>query len=148
MKTLNNKILPRGIRNNNPCNLIKTNNNWIGKIEHGKSNDKVFEQFTTMVTGIRAGVIDIVGDIKKGKNTIEKLINEFAPPSENNTKKYIQTVSNKLKINKNDEIEVNEKTIFEIIKAIIRIENGRLGTIVTDEQIRIGIETANINKRK
>lgn len=139
--------MSRGIKNNNPCNLIKTNINWLGKIE-GK--DRVFETFKSMEYGIRAAAIDIHGDItKKKKNTIRKVINEFAPPNENNTDNYINFVAKKLGWGEDEEIKGTEKEIIQLIKAIITIENGKIWALVVgDETIVKGVELANLNKRK
>lgn len=146
MWRLNNKVIPRGIRNNNPMNLVRTKDKWLGKIEKGK--DKVFEQFERMEYGIRAGGIDIAGDIKKGKNTVEKLIGEFAPPHENNTKAYIAVVARDLKIRKEEVIEVNEENLKKLVRAIINHENGAMARLVTDKEIEIGVKMININKYK
>ena len=45
----------RGIRNNNPFNIKKSPNKWLGK--KSVSSDPVFEQFETMDYGIRAGIV-------------------------------------------------------------------------------------------
>lgn len=79
---LGRKDLTRGIRNNNPGNLRVTPDKWVGKIPLSQNTDlnKSFEQFTEIKYGIRAMLIDLLGDIGKGKDTIRKLISEYAPP--------------------------------------------------------------------
>jgi hypothetical protein len=47
--------------------------------------DPAFEQFKTMAYGIRAMLIDIIGKHKRGLDTIQELINVWAPPIENDT---------------------------------------------------------------
>lgn len=80
----------RGIRNKNPFNIRKSmNNNWLGKID---GSDRDFETFNSMVLGLRAGLKLLFTYIDRGDNTIEKIIQRFAPPSENSTNAYIEYV--------------------------------------------------------
>lgn len=137
--------LPRGMRNKNPMNLVKTKINWIGKVE--KSTDRTFEQFTRMEYGIRAGAMDIANDIRKGKNTVEKLIEEFAPSSENNTKAYIRNVCKRIGVQEWEVLEVKEKLIVEIVRVIIDHENGTRGKLISNETIKKGVEMLNLNKQ-
>jgi len=114
----------RGIRNNNPGNIKKSNTKWQGKIgEDGK-----FEIFDTPENGIRALTRIIKTYNNKYKlNTISGIITKWAPPRENDTKTYIKNVSNRVGINPNDKINVNDKTLMsKLIKAIIQQENGNM----------------------
>lgn len=138
-------MIPRGIRNNNPMNLIKTEIRWLGKIE---STDTKFEQFKTMEWGIRAGAIDLTTDMKRGYNTIESLISKFAPSNENDTENYIRTVCKSLKRKRNEKLKTDNDTLFELIKIIIRIENGYLSKLISDKKIKESIELINIKNFK
>lgn len=83
--------ITRGMRNNNPFNIRKSSNNWYGKIP-GK--DKEFEVFDTAVHGYRAGLVLLrTYYIKYRCDTIRKVIERFAPSSENNTVAYIDWLS-------------------------------------------------------
>lgn len=83
---------PRGIRNNNPLNLRKSKNAWLGKIVPG--SDPEFEQFVDMLHGIRAAFINTRTILKRNPNcTLEKFISIWAPATENNTTAYIIRVS-------------------------------------------------------
>ena len=120
---LNRTDLPRGIRNNNPGNLVRSNNAWIGKIPYNQSMDTRFEQFIELRYGIRALMRDIYSDItKKNKKTVVELISEFAPDFENNTTAYINTVI-KL-IGSNIIGELTQDKMIAICKAIVLVENG------------------------
>lgn len=135
---LGQKNLARGIRNNNPGNLVYTNNAWIGKIPYSKNTDdgKKFEQFTELKYGIRAMLIDILGDIGKGKNTIRKLISEYAPPNENNTTNYVNVVSKAMSMQPDQVIkEVDFTFMLQLSKAIIKHENGNDAKLVADSDI-------------
>jgi hypothetical protein len=128
--------IARGIRNNNPGNLISTNIDWQGKIPFSKNTDGKFEQFTSMDFGIRAMFKDLINDINKGKNTVRKLINEYAPPSENNTAQYIKDVCTSIGVTPDQKItSVNGEFLFMLAKAIIKKENGKDSVLVKDAQI-------------
>lgn len=132
--------LPRGIRNNNPGNLIRTASDWIGKVPFAQSTDSQFEQFTHVEYGLRAMAYDIIGDISKGKNTLTALITEYAPPSENDTAAYINSVSNQTGVGANDTIPLSVDTLVAIMQAKIVVENGpSAGNYVTEDMIREGI---------
>lgn len=120
---LNRNDLPRGLRNNNPGNLVRSNNAWLGKIPYNQSLDSRFEQFIELRYGIRALMRDIYSDYtKKNKKTVVELINEFAPDFENNTAAYINTV---VKIIGSNLIgELTHDKMIAICKAIIYVENG------------------------
>ena len=83
--------LTRGIRNKNPFNIRKSNNSWRGKT--ALNPDKEFERFTSMDYGLRAGFLLLRNAyLAKGFNTVEKIINRYAPSSENNTDAYIKYI--------------------------------------------------------
>lgn len=117
--------LPRGIRNNNPGNLIKTSIGWFGKIPHDKNTDSRFEQFESIPYGIRAMLKDIKSDITgKGQNTIRKLIGAYAPEFENNTTSYINNVAASVGISADAVLTPNNETLKKLGMAIIKSENG------------------------
>lgn len=119
--------LPRGIRNNNPGNLVITRIPWKGKVPRAKNTDGKFEQFVTMEWGLRAMMMDVRGDIvKDGKNTIRTLITEYAPKWENDTLGYINVVSKKVGLKPDQVIPVDKNTMTRLIEAIITHENGGL----------------------
>ena len=69
----------RGIRNKNPFNIRRSNNSWRGKT--ALNPDKEFERFTSMDYGLRAGFLLLRNAyLSKGFNTVELIINRFAPP--------------------------------------------------------------------
>ncbi|TRX29648.1 hypothetical protein FNW25_01430 [Flavobacterium franklandianum] len=134
-------VLARGIRNKNPGNLVLTNIAWFGKISGKNNTDGKFEQFETIEYGIRAMFKDLVNDINKGKNTVRKLINEYAPPSENNTTQYIKDVSQSIGVKADDVItSINQDFLLKLGKAIIRKENGSDASKITDAQIIKGMK--------
>ncbi len=146
---LNRKDLPRGLRNNNPGNLIKTNETWLGKVPHASNPDSRFEQFIELRYGIRAKFRDLITDINKGKNTITSLIHEFAPPFENNTASYIATVVRLTGISALSKIELTQETLISLAKAISYVENGSDFTkYVTDKDYQDAMDILGINLPK
>lgn len=140
---LNKKGLARGIRNNNPGNLVFTKIAWQGKISKSENTDldNHFEQFTDIVFGVRAMLKDLINDINKGRNTVSKLIHEYAPPFENDTNKYIEHVSKSLGLKPNDKITaINSSFLLLLARAIITKENGKKdGSFVRDIDIKKAI---------
>lgn len=122
---------PRGIRNNNPGNLIFTNINWTGKLPKEQNKDRRFEMFIAPEYGIRAMIKDIKNDIEKGKNTVPALMTEYAPRFENNTDAYIQTVCKDLKVSATAKLLPTKNTLRLLVHSISRVENG--GNFITNE---------------
>lgn len=118
----NKKKIPRGIRNNNPLNL-RVGNNWIGEV--GDSTDPTFEQFTEMKWGVRAAFMVLRNYIVRLEcNTLRKIISRWAPPSENNTEKYIESVSKLSGIRMEEKIPWDEYTLIRLFNAMCFVENG------------------------
>ena len=127
--------IPRGVRNNNPGNIVITHIPWYGKVPVGKNTDGKFEQFVKMEFGIRAMMMDIRSDMtKKGMNTVKKLISSYAPPSENDTQSYINAVAKSLGVGIDTPLTADKKTLTGLAGAIIRHENGGMWGI-SEEQI-------------
>lgn len=123
------KIEPRGIRNNNPLNIRK-GSSWQG--EKHPQTDKSFEQFESMQYGVRAGFIILrkymsgYNGLTEKFNTIEKIIRRWAPPSENNTKAYIEQVSKLTGIPSTLKISFSQRSyMVAIVDAMIRVECGQ-----------------------
>lgn len=116
---------PRGIRNNNPGN-IRWGADWQGLKKDGKSQDPSFCVFINPEYGIRA-LAKLLRNYQRlyGLNTPRKIINRYAPPNENQTQAYIQSVAQQLGIQPDTPVDLNEEaTLLVFIKAIIRFENG------------------------
>lgn len=121
--------LPRGIRNNNPLNIRK-GNNWKG--EKKVQVDKAFEEFESLQMGLRAGFIILRNyqrislAPKMRANTIRKIINRWAPPSENNTLKYIEIVAKRSGLNPDELIAYRDKPrMLAVVEAMCFVECGQ-----------------------
>lgn len=136
MQYLNNILFARGLRNNNPGNLIRTSIAWQKKLPFAISQDLHFEQFETLVYGIRAQVMDLIHDINKGKNTVKKLISEYAPASENDTNSYINIVCSSIGVTPNQILtNINELFLTNLLKSIYKVELGKDASLVLDADI-------------
>lgn len=120
--------LPRGMRNNNPGNIIKTNIQWVGKIT--PSSDVRFEQFQTMEYGLRALYKNLITKIKRYDGNIASIITEWAPPNENNTQGYIDIVTQRLG---KRTVDLTRPDLIKLAEQIVKIENGNAGYLLTPE---------------
>lgn len=131
--TPNPKGVTRGERNNNPGNLNFAKQAGA-RLEGGKGSR--FAAFSTEIEGLKALYnqlkLHYTGRSYKARQkghalqTISDIIEAWAPPNENNTKAYIASVSKKLGIGANQRLNFNDsKTVTELMKAIVGVENGR-----------------------
>jgi len=132
------KSKPRGIRNNNPGNIKRSNIQWQGKVPFSQSTDQVFEQFTAYKWGIRAMILDVANDIiYDDLDTITKVIMEY---SATNQAPYIIFVSNKAKIAPNAYIQATKSTLRKLIPAMAEFEQGE--PAINDVQFDAGYQAA------
>lgn len=113
--------MPRGIRNNNPGNIRHAKVLWQG--EAATQTDPSFVQFTKPEFGIRAIAKILITYKKNGINTLGAAISRWAPPSENNTYAYIQTVCKDCGVGQYDPVDL-EGLLPKLIPSIINHENG------------------------
>ena len=118
-------MLSRGYRNNNPLNIRRSRDKWKGMSP--KQTDPHFEQFQTMAYGYRAAFVLLRTYRQKyGYNTIRKIVKRWAPPSENNTDRYIENVSRWTGIAPDKLIAGQDaNAMIAIVAAMSRMENGR-----------------------
>lgn len=120
----NSRIIPRGIRNNNPLN-IRIGNVWLGEVRDPTDPD--FEQFISMVYGVRAGFVLIRRYIRHyHRTTIPQVIAAWAPSSENNTTAYIDKVCKVSGIERDVQLKFeDEDQMVALIDAMILVECGQ-----------------------
>lgn len=129
----------RGLINNNPGNIRFTPNiNWAG----ATGQQGGFVAFETPEAGIRAMATNLLTySSQYNLNTVQGIINRWAPPKENNTKGYIDKVSTALGVKPNEQIDVRDPaTMQSLVAAIIQVENGKQPYPV--ETIQAGINYA------
>ena len=128
------KQLPRGLRNNNPCNIRKNNIVYAGEIV--PSQDEAFKQFSTMSYGYRATfVVLYTYQHRYGLDTIAKMISRFAPSNENHTEAYINSVADRSGVSANGRITAtNGDVMIPIVAAMSFVENGVEASIADVEK--------------
>lgn len=121
---MQNNLDPRGIRNNNPGNIRLSATRWLG--QQPAQNDPDFVQFTTPLYGLRALMKTLLTYYGRyGLDTVESLINRYAPPYENATDHYTEKVAKALNVSRTDVINVNsQQTLIALAQAIVLYENG------------------------
>lgn len=112
----------RGIRNKNPFNIKLSHNSWLGKVSNAKNTDRVFEQFREMDYGLRAGMQLLRGYIARGFDTPEKIINRFAPSSENNTTAYLSFVLDG-PLHADDNLSIESLNFYWLCQRICKFES-------------------------
>lgn len=118
------KVVPRGIRNNNPLN-IRIGNTWLG--ERANPTDPCFEEFVTIEYGLRAAFIILRRYIRRyHKNTVPLIVSTWAPANENNTQRYIDIVCDKMGIGPDTTIDYEDSTTMcRLVAAMAFVECGQ-----------------------
>lgn len=120
IKSLNNP----GVRNNNPLNIIWTENSrknpWVGQVgEAGR-----FLVFSSPEYGFRAAAKLLRNYFASGANTIWKVCHKWAPKEDgNNPEKYAEFVSKQTGINVNRVLGQADVPI--ILRAMSKMETGK-----------------------
>ncbi|HGN2039087.1 TPA: structural protein [Proteus mirabilis] len=113
----------RGERNNNPGN-IRHGSKWQGL--SAQQTDKDFCQFVSPEYGIRA-IYKLLQTYQKKYelNTVESIIDRYAPPNENNTAGYINRAAKDIGVSVNESINVSSKPVaIALATAIVGVELG------------------------
>ncbi|TFT81904.1 structural protein [Proteus mirabilis] len=113
----------RGERNNNPGN-IRHGSKWQGL--SAQQTDKDFCQFVSPEYGIRA-IYKLLQTYQKKYelNTVESIIDRYAPPNENNTTGYINRAAKDIGVSVNEPIDVSSKPVaIALTTAIVGVELG------------------------
>ncbi len=127
---------PKNVRNNNPLN-IKESADWTG--ERALNLDPIFEEFQSPEYGFRAGYIILLQYLERGDNTLNAIINKWAPSGteeNNHTQAYIDYVSHpdRLQLSPNEYVSpamlpelMLHMSVFEGSKGAFTIEQAREG---------------------
>lgn len=120
--TVNVGATTRGMRNNNPLNL---------RAVGGQNADRQgFRVFGTMEEGILAANEQLDRYAARGINTIEEIISTWAPPSENDTKAYIDNMVKETGMSATDIVEQGHRAI--VLAAMAKHESGKPGVVTPD----------------
>lgn len=112
-----------GVRNNNPGNIRKSKDVWVGQT----GNDGSFVTFATPAHGIRATGKNLLSYARQGYVTPEQIITRWAPPEDNNdTEGYIKFVSDYLNVPRDTVLDLTDlDTLTRLSMAIMIQENGK-----------------------
>jgi hypothetical protein len=118
-------FLPRGIRNNNPGNVRLSKTRWQG--QKSPQADLEFMEFISPAYGLRALMkIVLVYYLKYNLDTVESVVNRWAPPHENNTDGYAFSVSRSMQVKRTEKINITSKPVLiSLARAIVLQENGK-----------------------
>lgn len=131
---------PRGIRNNNPLNIRRTQSKWLGEVDNLQGQrDSAFCQFEKLCYGYRAaGKLLRRYQTKYKLYTIEGIINKWAPPCENDTRAYATIVAKQMTKELGEPISVaslldlvkDRVTLRALIVSMHLVENGQLPSAI------------------
>lgn len=112
------RMIPRGIRNNNPLN-IRIGNVWLGEVQN--PTDPNFEQFVSMAYGIRAAFVLLRRYIKHyRRTTIPDVVAAWAPAVENNVQRYVDVVTQLAGITADTQLIYEDKVMMcRLVDAMI-----------------------------
>lgn len=116
--------LPKGIRLNNPGNIVRTATSWQG--ESTLQDDPRFLRFDDPVHGLRA-LMKILYNYQEADDieNIRGMINRWAPPAENDTGAYVADVAGRCGAGQTDYFSVSvPDNLIRLAQAIVHHENG------------------------
>lgn len=116
--------MTRGYRNCNPLNIRHNKDLFRGEVRPSK--DSAFKQFESIEYGYRAAfrMLDSYRRLH-GCRYLSDFIDRWAPPSENNTRRYIETVAARAKLSDVSLVDtLDESVMCRIVAAMSFVENG------------------------
>jgi len=131
---------PRGIRNNNPGNLL-----FAGQagatLEKGVLLPK-FASFPTMDAGIQALRGQLLRYGTRGDDTISSILAHYAPPNENDTTRYESFLASRLHIGPHDHLALQDPNVMRaMVEGITSMEvgAGNLSSAAIDHGLRAAV---------
>ena len=130
----------RGVRNNNPLNIeFRKGQHWRGQSVN--QVDGRFVQFDTMVDGLRAAFVVLRNYFCLHRlNSLQQIINRWAPPIENDTGRYLAFVSEQSGVSPGEPLRWTQRSrICAIVKAMAMMESG---IVITDQDLEYAYRLA------
>ncbi len=129
---------PRGLRNNNPLNIRKSRHTtWLGQSE--KQEDRAFVQFCSMAYGYRAAFKVLQNyRVLYDCMTLRQYIQRWAPPIENNTEAYVNSVARTAGVNPDTLLPSPRKgkaVWVKIVAGMHLVENGMMPVVSRIEEV-------------
>jgi hypothetical protein len=147
----------RGFLNNNPGNMDRMpGDKWQGEIrdpsdprltgfQRGELTAGRFSVFASPEWGIRAMAKNLFAYRDRlGIRSIRHFIGRWAPPNENDTGAYIRSVASNLGVSPDVGVDLDYRTLYALIDAIIRVECG--GMPYAGDEIEDGLRLAGVVK--
>ena len=124
----------RGLRNNNPGNIRQSSTRYVGEVY--PSQDDAFKQFESIAYGYRAMFVLLdTYRSRYGLDTIRKMLNRYAPPTENFTNGYVRFVADYSGVMPDEVIDTRaQRDMVPIVAAMSKIENGVAANIADVER--------------
>ncbi|MFY2843567.1 phage tail tape measure protein [Achromobacter ruhlandii] len=120
---------PRGIRNNNPGNLI-----YVGQAGATKEENGRFAVFPTAQAGLNELADQLRRYGRRGLDSIQAIVNTYAPATENDTGAYANYLAQKMGINTDTKFDVNSDpaALAALVRGIVEYENARVNPYSND----------------
>lgn len=141
-------MITRGVRNNNPGNIDR-GEPWVGlakvaDMTKEQKAEKRFCVFTDAKYGIRAiAKLLQTYEHKYKADTVRKIINRWAPPVENETTAYVETVAKACHVDPDTRLDVDHRlTAYNLVNAIISHECA--GYRYPDEVVNEALDLAGV----
>ncbi|QHJ83109.1 MAG: hypothetical protein [Caudoviricetes sp.] len=129
----------RAERNNNPGNL-EFRGQAGATPEDGSGR---FAKFGSTAEGVSALAKQLNRYGERGLDTIKKIINTYAPSSENNTQAYIDALSKRLGVSGDQKLDLKDAgTLSGLIKGIAKHESG--SDYLSDSDVMTGLSMAGV----
>lgn len=134
------KLMPKGLRNNNPGNLrFIARNPYNGQV---RDDGDGYGVYSTMALGVRAAGKQLLAYGRRGLTSVRQIISTWAPSNENDTESYVRAVSSALNVAADQRIDVDAQ-LEELAAAIFRHEVGAVAFAasleLTRENIRLWV---------
>lgn len=120
---------PRGIRNNNPGNLV-----YVGQAGATKEANGRFAVFPTAQAGLNELAEQLRRYGRRGLDSIQAIVNTYAPATENDTGAYANYLAQKMGINTDTKFDVNSDpaALAALVRGIVEYENARINPYSND----------------
>ena len=122
METLLGQDMDTSISEFNHPGNIEAGIGFDGEIEgEGYGPNKRFAKFKTPQLGIRALKLDLTTKLRRFNGDLAAMINQYAPPSENDTGQYLKVVQQYAGVKD----KYTDADLDNIVKGFIRMENKK-----------------------
>lgn len=138
---VNNDGKAAGLKIKNPFNIRK-GEEWVGKKDIARIGTGLFVEFVDVKYGVRAAFVTLKTYMDKYNiNTINGIINRWAPKNENETERYISFIESETGINRNKTLTFGKEEFYPIARAMAKQETGYK---ITNNELDSGWNIMNI----